>query len=111
MNLHKPEKHWHIYAYDYHECSRYLEQRDSYSERNYAGWTPRDPEAAPYQDFWHFVCERAPDITNGSTFIMEEAWKEDATSWQCDILDKYLTTFGETDPSTGERYIEFYVDW
>jgi hypothetical protein len=106
----KPTKRHHIYAYDYSECRNYLQARDGYSEHDYAGKYDGHAEA-PYQNFWHWVLERDGDIHNGSTFTMRESWGEYADPWQKEILVKYLDTFSDIDPVSGERSIEFYVWW
>ena len=110
--LKKPEKRDHVFAYDYHECRDYLQQRDGYEERDYAGkYAGSEWRTLPYQDFWHFVLRCDDSIQNGSTFTMSEAWREGAEPWQQIILDKYLSAFGDTDPQSGERYVEFHVWW
>lgn len=106
----KPIKRHHIYAYDYTECSNYLQARDGYDERDYLGKFHGHPDA-PYYDFWHWVLDKAPDIHSGSTFTMCESWGKHAEPWQQEILAKYLETFGEADTANGERYIDFYVWW
>ena len=107
----KPIKRHHVFAYDYDECRKYLETRDGYDEHDYAGTFAGHPEA-PYQNFWHFVTDKVPDIQNDSCFVMEEAWKEDAELWQQEILMKYLEAFGErSDHPPHERSIQFYVSW
>ena len=105
----KPTKTYHVHAYDYHACCHYLQQRDGYDERDYAGRYTSHP-TAPYQDFWHFVLDQAPEITNGSAFVMQESWGQDAEPWQQEILQKYLDTFGE-EGDEGERVVDFYVGW
>jgi len=108
--LRKPAKRHHIAAYDYHECRDYLQARDGYDERDYAGTFAGHPEA-PYQDFWHFVLTQAPHIcSEGAFFVMEDAWAVDAEPWQQAIVRTYLDAFGETD-ADGERCIDFYVAW
>ena len=108
--LPKPEKRWHVYAYDYHECRDYLQARDGYNERDYAGKFTGNFQA-PYQDFWHFVIAKCPHIRSaGCEFVMHEGWKKDAEPWQHDILLKYLDTFGQIH-NAGERFIDFYVWW
>jgi hypothetical protein len=105
----KPIKRHHLFAYDYHECSTYLQARDGYDERDYAGTFQGHPDA-PYQDFWHFVLDKDCEIRNHSVFVMYESWRKEAEPWQQEILLKYLETFGERDDD-GERFIEFYVWW
>ena len=109
--LPKPEKRWHVYAYAYHECRDYLQARDGYDERDYAG-TFRGHPQAPYQDFWHFVLEQAPHLcSEGACFTMDDSWTVDVEPWQRAIVLKYLETFGQADSSDGARYIDFYVWW
>jgi hypothetical protein len=104
----KPSKHPRASMYDYHECRDYLQARDGYDERDYAGKYPDHPDA-PYQDFWHFVVDCA-DIHNPCDFVMDETWRAGAEPWQVEILDKYLTTFGEPD-ADGALAIPFSVWW
>lgn len=98
-------------AYDYNACRAYLQARDGYDERDYAGRFSTGDRTRPYQDFWHFLCDRAPELHNGSFLTLCEWWKEGAEPWQQEILDKYLTTFGVRDPATGERCVTLYVSW
>ena len=105
----KPTKTRHVSAYDYHACRDYLERRDGYAERDYAGRFTGN-STAPYQDFWHFVLEYVPDMGNGHFFTMEEDWLLDAEPWQQEILLKYLDTFGEVGED-GKRFVELYAWW
>lgn len=109
--MEKPPLHQHRY-YHYGECRDYLQARDGYDETDYAGkWTGPTPGARPYRNFWHFVLDHEPGLSNDSFFTMCEWWGHDAEPWQQEILDKYLSTFGTTDPQTHERSVEFYVSW
>lgn len=106
----KPTPQTHT-AYDYHACRNYLQAQGGYDERDYAGkWLAPDPAQVPYQDFWHFVCDKG-DVRNDSFFTMSSAWAEGAEPWQQEILHKYLDAFGTTDPHTGEQTIDFFVSW
>ena len=99
-------------CYDYHQCRNYLQDKYGYNERDYANRFKKPYNAsAPYQDFWHFVLEMAPNITNGSFFVMDEYWLDEAShEWQKQILNYYLDEFGEYE-DTGSRTIEFYIEW
>lgn len=105
----KPVKKCHIYAYDYRECRDYLQARDGYDERDYASKFQGDA-GPPYQDFWHFVLDKDPEIHNGCEVVMDESWAEGAEPWQQEILRKYLDAFGETG-LLGERVVNVYVWW
>jgi hypothetical protein len=101
----KTMKYW-----DYSECRNYVELKYGFTERDYAGrFTPKSNPEAPYQDFWHFVVDRAPIRTNGQFFTMHDEWKDGAEPWQQEIIEKYLIEFGkEVD---GQREAEFYAGW
>lgn len=108
IGVKKPDKKVMTY-YDYDECRQYLEKKYGYDERDYAGrFTGRGNERAPYQDFWHFVVEKG-SAHNDALMVMSEWWKEGAEPWQAEILERYLSEFGEGDP--GDRSIEFWVSW
>lgn len=97
-------------AYDYNECSAYLEDKYHYDERDYAGrrGPPRN-NSKPYWNFWHFLIAQIGDMHNGSYFTMHDEMKDGAEPWQCEILERYLSEFGvEKD---GQRFIEFWVEW
>ena len=106
----KPKKHTKE-SYSYSECRKYLEKKYGYDERNYAN-TKYDgtPDDAPYQDFWHFVCDFA-NPNNGSYFTMDNFWLDKKygakEEWQRTIIEYYLSEFGEGK----NREIEFYVWW
>jgi lipoprotein NlpI len=104
----KPVKQCYVFAYGYHACRDYLQARDGYNERDVAGhW---GDHSKPYHDFWHFICDKAVELHNGGTFVMDETWKEGAEAWQAALVDKYLEAFGEVDED-GIRTAEFYVAW
>jgi hypothetical protein len=96
--------------YDYAACATYLQAQYGHDERDLAGTYHGHPDA-PYQNFWHFVRTRVPEMVNHGTFTMRDAWRRGAAPWEQDMLETYLSTFGETDPQTGERVIDFYVWW
>jgi hypothetical protein len=113
--LERPVKRHHDEpCYDYEECRRYLEKRDGYQERDYAQSYRhgRTQEGVPTQDFWLFVCANAPDVSSdGRYIVMADWWKAGAEPWQQEILEKYLSTFGEFEPASGERILVLYVSW
>jgi len=104
-------------AYDYHECSVYLQDKYGYNERDYAGHFGKpaknstavaalDPnDEVPYWDFWHFVCDKGNPV-RGGYFVMHEEWTDGGVEpWQEEILRLYLDEFGENGG------VEFYADW
>ena len=107
----KPEKHTPEPVYDFHACTAYLEERDRFDHRDVAGKYSSGDLSRPHQDFWHFCLDRDAEIRNGGTFVMAEWWGQGAEPWQQTLLRRYLDTFGETDPATGERFIAFTVAW
>ena len=96
-------------ALDYHECRNYLQKKYGYDERNFAGWEPGIGDEKPYQDFWHFVLDKAEYITNGCYFWMNLDWVEDLDEddFRTICLNRYFDEFGKP----GEDSIEFWVDW
>lgn len=98
------------FALDYHECSEYLENKYGYNERDYAGrFGDTFNLDVPYQDFWHFVIEKADYITNGCYFVMYKDWADglDENDYRRIILNHYFQEFGKDD----EDGIKFWVEW
>ena len=95
-------------ALDYHECRNYLHEKYNYDERNFAGWKPGTNDAMPYQDFWHWLIEKADYIANGCYIWLEKEWIEDLDEddFRTICLTRYFDEFGN-----GEDSIEFWVEW
>lgn len=108
----KPKKKtWHLF--DYIECNLFIENKYEINTRDYAGKFTSSEQtsgvsSAPYQDFWHFVLDKAP-ISNGCIMTMCEWWFDGAEVWQREIGMMFLDEFGEGE--NGDRSIEFYVWW
>jgi len=106
-------------AFDFHECTTFLEQKYNMNTEDYAGHfgkpaihsptvrdaKPEEDGRPPYWNFWHFICDHASP-SNGSYFTMHQEWEDSMQyEWQKEILKLYLDEFGENDK------IEFYVWW
>jgi hypothetical protein len=108
--MNKPEKHTRTF-YDYNECCKYIEDKYGIDTRNFAGKTfGGDNDDAPYQDFWHHLCDSV-EMHNGCYFFMsDEAIDEEygvQEEWIRTIYEYFLSEFGEGT----DREIEFYVWW
>jgi hypothetical protein len=94
---------------DYIECRNYLNQKYKCDQDNYAGcnYGTDGKASAPFQCFWHFIIEIS-NLSNGSFFYMNYEWLDMAEEdWQKEILERYLSEFGEGK----DREIKFYVSW
>jgi len=61
----------------------------------------------PYQDFWHWLLE-AYGVHNGSVFTIDNDSKSDKNEpWVNEIIEMYLSEFGEGP----NREVEFRVEW
>lgn len=81
--------------YDYIECRDYLQRKFGYDERDFSGKFTHRSESAPYQDFWHFVCDKF-EPTNGDLIVFSNDTRRLCNEdWQKDILEHYLAEFGD----------------
>ena len=100
-------------AYDYNECTKYIEEKYGIDTRDFAGrFNKKDGKLSfdktkPYEDFWHFILDNT-DINNGSYFYLSEDWAEDFDDddFRKIIMHYYMEEFGE---GYGEIY--FWVAW
>jgi len=95
------------------ECRNYLNKKYNCDQDNYANCNyGTDGKAdAPFQCFWHFILE-VSNLSDGSFFYsyfyMNNDWLDMAEEeWQKEILEQYLSEFGEGKDSE----IKFYVEW
>ena len=101
--------------FDYHECRDFIEEKYKIKVRDYAGmFTDKTADhTKPYLDFWHYLLDCFPNITNGSFFEIDSEMLEGAEEWQKEILTMFLDEFGTKDTTgfiEGKR-IKFYVWW
>lgn len=108
----KPTKKIIVEGFDYHECTKYIEEKYNINTRDYAGkfsvekQLPLEKiEEIPYQDFWHWIVSNN-EIHNGCVFKLYAEDAEDMEDWQQEILKLYLDEFADN----GEDII-FWVDW
>jgi hypothetical protein len=94
--------------YDYMKCRDYIEKKYGYKTRNFANckYTGK-PDDAPYQDFWHYLCDRM-GVQNGCTFELDINDIDNAEEgWQKKIILDFLNEFG-----TGKNQaVTFHVEW
>ncbi len=101
--MNKPIKHT-IEYYDYYECVNYINKKYKVNIDDFAGHWGKDvhnPDV-PFQSFWQYIVD-TKGIHNGCYMDMYEEWKEDAETWQIQIIDWFLEEFGYD--------ITFYVSW
>lgn len=88
-------------AYDWNECVSYIEEKYNIDIRNYAKKTfgqGKESDNAPYQDFWHWICEMNDDIRSGC-YIEMSLWNwlddPDTETWIKEIIKMFVDEFGE----------------
>ncbi len=83
---------------DYSECAKYIANKLGVEDlRDFAGryTTKGENVSAPYQDFWHFLCDG--EINNGAiTYIGTDMGCEE--EWQQRICNAFVEEFGEEAP-------------
>lgn len=95
--MEKPTKETLEY-YDFLDAQKFIIEKYSYEE-----YKP------PYDAFWDFILEQA-DISNGCHITMSGEWKINAPDTQKEIVERYLSEFGEPN-GLGEIEANFYVWW
>ena len=107
MNKPQPKS---ITAYDFNQCTEYIEKKYKIDTRDYASKHKGNGEyelLTEYQDFWHWIINNH-DIHNGCYFWLSRNDIEDGETptWVIDIIDLYLKEFGDE-----KEEIYFYVWW
>ena len=100
-----------IVAYDYYECSNYIDKKYGYDQRNFAGkgQKGRVDEEVPYLDFWQAWVLKKYEINNGCYFTFSrddlDYSEMEVPDWIKTIFNHYMDEFAENDE------IKFYVWW
>jgi hypothetical protein len=106
--LKKPTKKTTKY-YDYHEVTKYLEKLHGKDFRDYAGKFTKDGnDDAPYQDFWHWICDHN-EVSNGCYIFLPD-WdyhmnSKDTEPWKKEIMQYYYDFLGQ------DYFERMWVDW
>lgn len=107
---------------DYHACAHYIEKKYDVRLRNWSKKFYDNPnkEDRPYQDFWHWIVENNPHLTNGSEIRFcikrdhfdDKLWCKPSEDkmWILDVLDLWDKEFGEY-VEDYEGLLEFWVEW
>ena len=92
--MRKPEPTTQKPAYDWTEITHYIEEKYNIDIRNYATWRPGNKN--PYQDFWHWFCDRY-NFANESyvqVYFEEDLREANMEDWQKEIAKLYIKEFG-----------------
>lgn len=103
--MEKPSKRVIVEAFDWSECTNFIEKKYNIKTHDYAGKYRGNPDA-PYQDFWHFICH-TNDIHNGGMLYLDSYLMDGAEDWQKQILQLYFDEFKEPNRDG----VSFWVEW
>lgn len=104
-----PKKYTKTY-YDYNEVASYLEKFHGKTFRDYANkYGKQGNENAPYQDFWHWICDCSGGTVNNGSFIYlpDISYVDDPETedWKKEILQYFHDFLGDA------YHEEMYVSW